>query len=128
MPLISTIIGTIQSCESNFKGKVFDEKLCASDIQLVLIITKSFYCLDCTIERQGYFTAFRECDGLAPVSSILKLFALTDADQVDKKQFNPNFYLKWALDSALSLLKSSIVKSRNAVMMQGSNSESGILF
>lgn len=129
MPLISTIIGTIQSCESYFKGRIFDDKLSASDVQLVLVISKSFYCLDCTIERQGYFTAFRECDGLAPVTSILKLFALSDPTsfKINDYDYPLNYYLKSVLDTALSLLRNSIVKSRNAVMMQGSNAESGKL-
>lgn len=125
MPLIFTIIGTIHTCQSSFKGQLMDAKHCASDIQLMLLITKCMYCLDCTIERNGYFAAFRESDGLAPVGSIINMFSTMDFGELSDTIIPWKYYLKWALDSTLSLLKNSIAKSRQVVMMQGTNAESG---
>ena len=106
-------------------------------VHAMLLVSKALYCLELTIERSGYLTAYRESDGPAAVSSLIETFTTFDTeDDADTTPSSASVssttplvldsFGRNILESALTVLHLAIQKSRQAVLTQGNNADAGL--
>ena len=90
MPTVSAIVGVIQGAlphvssiikshntavATDITAAVATHMPSAYDVHVLLVVSKAIYCLELTVERTEYMSAFRECDGMKVITSIIEIFA-----------------------------------------------------
>jgi len=103
------------------------------EVQLMMIASKALYCLECSLDRNGYLVAFRESEGISTVSIYLELFAyhgldIKSIETIGGSVVSPidlNYSSKCVLEGALNLLNLSLLKSKH-VLLHGGTAESGV--
>jgi hypothetical protein len=108
----SKTVGGIDEKEAAVKAK-------REDLRLLWPVAKAFACLEMCFDQAGYHTAFRECEGLGPLMSILELYG-TYAHLIP---FFTRGAIKSVIEDALSLLGRNIETVRRGVL---SAADSGI--
>lgn len=95
----------------------------AFTLQPLLIVQKALYCLEISVEKTGYLSAFRESEGLQPISALIELFSQCGFDTYEEEDGDSpiDLYAKHVLAGALSVLHQSILKSRHSFLLQVNN-------
>eukprot|EP01038_Epipyxis_sp_PR26KG_P005357 gene5357-7431_t len=138
MPLMGTIISLLQSSlpfiSNILKDKQMNEQsneLSHEDTaksvyeqQIMLIVSKALYCLDVCLSKSGYLSVFRESDGFSPISKIIEIFANDGCNS--RNIYTLNYVSRCVLKNAISVLYLAIVKSRQTIILQGNNTDTGL--
>ncbi|RYH32212.1 hypothetical protein EON65_01160 [archaeon] len=128
-PLIGVIVGLLNASISHVKSIVETasnkQTISVRQIQVLLVVTKAMYCLELTMERQGYLEAFRESSGLQPIVAILNSFSEYDSDMLNHLFMMPS--VSNILDGAMAALHLSLQKGRlNAIGLPATGSDTGM--
>lgn len=153
MPTVSAIVGLIQGALPHVSSIIKSHNACvtvaatqnmpsAYDVHVLLVVSKAIYCLELTVERTEYMSAFRECDGMKTITSIIEIFAAdslvlqsnqdpsqsrSDSDVPVAVLHSPTRNL---LEATLNVLVVTLQKSRMhhhaAIIMQPNAGETGI--
>lgn len=128
-PLIGVIVGLLNASTSHVKliveAAINKHTLTVRQTQIMLVVTKAMYCLELTMERQGYLEAFRDSNGLQPIVDILSCFSVQDSDVLNQLLANPS--LSNTLDGSLAALHLSLQKGRlNAIGLPATGLDTGI--
>ena len=156
MPTVSAIVGLIQGALPHVSSIIKSHNACvtvssvatthnmpsAYDVHVLLVVSKAIYCLELTVERTEYMSAFRECDGMKTIISIIEIYAAdslvlqsnqdpshsrSDIDVPVVVLHSPTRNL---LEATLNVLVVTLQKSRMhhhaAIIMQPNAGETGI--
>lgn len=128
--LVSTIVGLLRVYAQSLKDILASMEnavsIPAQLVQQLLIVSKILYCLELTVEKNGYSNVFRECDGLVPIVTILEAFAAIHVPL--DALFTRCSFAASILETAVSVVNMSISKLRPAALMNRTLNESGYSF